>query len=480
MRFLIRPVRYGVVVNYLGQLMVFLGVAIAVPALIGLVAGEWTMLAGHLAVGALVSVVGLLLRGMTSESAIRPVEAFVVGGLIYLVATLCIAPTLRLGGLGWSDALFEGMSSWTTTGLSIIPDTSSVPRALLFARAWMQWCGGLGVVVLTIAVLVPPGSSASRLLATQVEKGDILPSAVFAARTLSSVYIAATAGAVVLLLLSGMGPFDAICHGLSGVSTGGFSTYNASLTHHWLPTLLVLLPVMALGAWPLPLFRQILRRNPGAVREEPQVPVLMALMVAWIAVFVLLFRTTDARLGAGPRDAIFLGVSLQSGTGYRTIEPAQLSSLGKLVMLVPMNIGGCIGSTAGAIKIYRLLVLFQLFRMTVYRTALRPHVLKPFLVAGRPLSRDEVESVAFFVLAYLGLLGLTAALFTASGYPTLDSLFECASALGASGFSVGLVQPSLPTWLKFVLMFNMWVGRIELIPAVLILYPRIWFLRRRR
>jgi len=438
------------------------------------------MAAAHLGLGAVVSLLGALLRCLTVESAIRPLEALVVGGLIYFVVTICTAPTMQLAGLAWPDALFEAMSSCTTTGLSMVADTSDMPRAFLFSRSWMQWYGGLSIVILTLAVLVPPGSSASRLLATQVEKGDVLPSAVYAARTLSKIYLALTVAAIFLLLLTGMGPFDALCHALAGISTGGFSTYSDSLTVHWLPTLLVLLPVMIVGACPLPLYRRVLRQGLSALREDPQVPVLLALTVIWIALFELLLATTEANLRASPHDALFLGVSLQSGTGFRTIEPAQLSELGKLVMLVPMNLGGCIGSTAGAIKIYRILVLFQLFRMTLYRSALRPRVLKPFLVAGRSLSRDEVETTAIFVLAYLVLLALSAGVFVAAGYVAVDSLFECASALGASGFSVGLVSPALPTWLKLVLIFNMWVGRIELIPAALILYPRVWLGPKRK
>ncbi len=480
MRILVRPVRHGVVLNYLGQLMMLLGAAIVVPAVVALPAAEWTMLLAHVVAGLVAAGVGWLLRRSTVESAIRPVEALVVGGLIYVVVTFTLAPIMRLGGLSWIDAIFEAMSSCTTTGLSMIGDTSAVPRTLLFTRALMQWYGGLGFVILTLAVLVPPGSSASRLLTTQLEKGEVVPSAVAAARSLSHLYLAYTLAAILLLLMGGVGIFDSFCYGLTTVSTGGFATHNASVAGFWWPSLLALIPFMLLGAWPLTLYRRWRAEGLQAVLGDAQVRVLTGLTVIWIAALMIVFRTTDAALGHGAMDAVFVGVSLQTGTGFTTVSPAALSPLGKLLMLLPMNIGGSLGSTAGAIKIYRVLVVLALLRMTIFRTVLRPAVVTPFMVGGRSLGRDEVETVAGFVIGYIALLVLSTACFVAAGFDPLGSLFECSSALGASGFTVGLASTALPVWAKLVLTFNMWVGRIEIVPAALVLYPRVWMGHRRR
>lgn len=480
MRFLLRPVRHGVVLNYLGQLMMLLGAGLLVPLPVALIAGEWWMAVAHVVMGAVAAGVGWLLRKLTVESAIRPVEALVVASIIYVVTTLVLTPVMHEGGLAWDDAVFESMSSCTTTALSMVADTSTVPRTLLFTRALMQWYGGLGFVVLTLAVLVPPGSSASRLLTTQLEKTDIVPSAVAAARSLARLYVVYTLVTVGLLLITGMDLFDAVCHGLTTVSTGGFSTRNASVAGVWLPSLLALIPFMLIGAWPLTLYRHWRHEGLAALHSNPQVRVLTALVVLWIVVLSVLFATTDAGLGTDFGDAVFLGVSLQTGTGFTTIRPAELSPLVKLVMLLPMNIGGALGSTAGAIKIYRVLVLVTLMRMTIFRVTLRQNVVKPFLVGGRSLGRDEVETVAAFVLGYLALLGLSTACFVAVGFDPLDSLFECSSALGASGFTVGLVSTRLPVWHKLLLTFNMWVGRVEIIPAALALYPPIWRGHRRK
>ncbi len=480
MRFLLRPVRHGVVLNYLGQLMVLLGAGLVVPALVAVATTEWLMLLVHLLAAGMAAVAGWLLRRITVESAIRPVEALVVAGLIYVLVTLGLAPIMHAGGLAWDDAIFEAMSSCTTTGLTMIGDTAGVSRTLLFTRALMQWYGGLGFVILTLAVLVPPGTSASRLLMTQLEKGEVLPSAVAAARSLAHVYAAYTAAIIVLLLVTGMGVFDALCHGLATVSTGGFSTRSTSLAGDGLATLVVLIPFMLLGGWPLAMYRRWRSEGISAVLRDAQVRLLTLLAVVWIATSLVLFRTTDAGLEHGVADAVFLGFSLQTGTGFTTVDPSTLSVAGKLMMLLPMNIGGALGSTAGAIKIYRLLVLAALLRMTIFRTVLPPAVVKPFMVAGRSLGRDEVETVAAFVIGYLALLGLSTACFAAAGLDPLDALFECSSALGASGFTVGLASRRMAVWQKLLLTFNMWVGRIEIIPAALVLYPPIWMGRRRR
>jgi trk system potassium uptake protein TrkH len=277
-----------------------------------------------------------------------------------------------------------------------------------------------------------------------------------------------------------MGLFDAVCHGLTTVSTGGFSTRNASVAGLWLPTLLALVPFMLIGAWPLTAYRHWRHEGLPALLQNSQIRTLTALTVLWIVVLGVLFLTTDASPDRSFQDAVFLGVSLQTGTGFTTVAPADLSPLAKLVMLLPMNIGGSLGSTAGAIKIYRVLVLVALLRMTIFRVALRPRVVKPFMVGGRSLERDEVETVAAFVIGYATLLALSTACFVAAGFDPLSSFFECSSALGASGFTVGLVSTRLPVWHKMLLTFNMWVGRVEIIPAALALYPPIWLRRRRK
>ncbi|MFW5866998.1 MAG: TrkH family potassium uptake protein [Armatimonadota bacterium] len=480
MRFLLRPVRHGVVLNYLGQLMMLLGAGLLVPVPVAVLSAEWMMGLAHIGMGGVVAGLGWVMRRLTVESAIRPVEALVVGSVIYLVTTLALTPVMHLGGLAWDDAIFESMSSCTTTALSMIHDTSVVPRTILFTRSLMQWYGGLGFVILTLAVLVPPGSSASRLLTTQIEKSDIVPGAVAAAKSLARLYGAYTLATIALLLISGMGLFESVNHGLTTVSTAGFSTRNASVAGLWLPTLLVLIAFMLIGGLPLTLYRHLRSEGLSALTGDAQVRTLIALALLWVAVFAVLFATTDAEAGKGFSDALFLGVSLQTGTGFTTVAPAELSPLAKLVMLLPMNIGGALGSTAGAIKIYRVLVIGALLRMTIFRVALPPNVVKPFLVGGRSLGRDEVETVAAFVIGYVALLGLTTACFVATGHDALDALFECSSALGTSGFTVGLASSALPTWQKLLLTFNMWVGRVEIIPAALALYPPIWLRRRRK
>lgn len=479
MRILLRPVRHGVVLDYLGQLLMLGGVGISVPALVALIHAEWTMLWVHLGMGAVAVGVGWLLRRCTVGSAIRPLEAFVVGGLIYPAIALVMTPIMHAAGLPWADSLFEAMSSCTTTALTMIGDTSSVPRTLLFTRALVQWYGGLGFVILSLAVLVAPGSSASRLLATQIEKDEVVPSAVAAARRLSGLYVALTLAVIVLLLAAGVGLFDSVCHGLTTVSTGGFPTHHESLAGFGWPGLFVLIPFMLIGALPLTLYRRLRTDGPSVLLTDAQAPVLLGLTGLCIVMFLVIFSTTDAHLGLGPVDAVFMGVSLQTNTGFATFSPGDLSPLGKVLMLGPMNVGGCLGSTAGALKLYRILVVLALMRMTTYRMVLRPAVVKPFLVAGRTLARDEVEAVAALVIGYVALLALSTGCFVAAGYDALDSLFECSSALGTSGFSVGLVSGALPTWAKLLLTFNMWVGRIEVIPAALLLFPHTWFARRR-
>ncbi len=480
MRFLIRPVRFGVVANYLGKLMVVLGVALALPAVVGVFAGEWRMAAAHAAAGLLAAGLGWAIDRLTVESSIRPTEALVAGGLIYIITTFAAAPTMWAAGLNWIDAVFEAMSSCTTTGLTVVGDVYRVPRTFLFSRALMQYYGGLGFVILTLAALVPTGTSASRLLATQLEKTDVVPSAVSAAKRLSKVYVGLMLASVIMLMLTGMAPFDSLCHGLTAVSTGGFSTWNHSLADVWLPSLVVLVPFMIIGAWPLTLLRRLRRNGLTAIVTDTQAPVLLGLTAIWVAVMGVLLVTVDAGPGRTMADAVFMGISLQTGTGYTTIAPADLSPTARLMMLIPMNIGGCIGSTAGAVKIYRLLVLVTLLRITLYRTALGTRIVKPFLVGGRQLNREEVETAAAFMLGYAVLLAASSACFIAAGYDPLDSLFECSSALGASGFTVGLTSAALPAWLKLVLIFNMWVGRVEIIPAALLLYPPTWFGRRRK
>lgn len=480
-RALAKPVRYRILLRYLAQIGLVIVVLKIPPVLVAYASQDWEFMQAQLLNMLLLCGISWPLVNITVPEGIRDNEVMVISALSFVLAAAFEAMPFTIVGLSGIDALFEAVSGVTTTGLSTLKHVQNYSDGVLFTRAWMQWYGGLGVVLFSIALLVlDKGVSAQRLVMSEIsDKRDILGNARSHLLKLLGIYSALTLIIICIFSLAGLSPLAAVTYAFSGVSTGGFAISDNSLADidtGWIQTLVALSGF--LGAISLPFYYRFGRFGRQELLSSPEIfalPLLIAITVG------LLFSCGDSFTGAvGDRlqTSLTMGLSAQTTTGFATVDMSQLNPASKLSLIISMSIGGCIGSTAGGIKILRLLIMLRLLQFFIARTALPAHAVLEKSLAGDRLEAEEIERVFLLLIIFMATVLCSWLLFLLMGYPPLDALFEVVSACSTTGLSAGLTRVELEPILKLVLIFDMLLGRVEFLAFLVLLYPRTWIKRR--
>ncbi len=468
-----------VVARYFGYLSLSLAAMAAVPAGVALGFGE-TMAAEHYAiVCAALLAGGVVLSRVPADDGIQINEGLVTVALTFIVGALAMSWPFMAAGLSFVDAFFEAVSGLTTTGLSTLASVEDKPVSFLFTRAWLQWYGGLAIIVVALAVIIGPSANAKRLSVDEGGGAEVVASARVRARGVLKVYVGLTIAGVVLLWIAGASPFDAIVHTFAAVSTGGFSSHDGGVAP--LPTLAAAgISLLSLfGAISFSLHFRALRSGPRTLWEDGEVRALITLVVLTsLALSGCMLAAGGAPGPALAGDAAFLAISAQTTTGFATVPVGDLSAAAKLILIVSMAIGGDMGSTAGGIKIFRLLVVGRLLQLLLARTCVASHAVMTPRIAGRIIDDVELRIACGVVAAYACVVAVSWFVFVAFAYDPLDALFEVVSAVATAGLSAGLASPGLPAALKGLLCVDMLMGRLEIIAILVLVYPRTWFARK--
>ena len=473
-------VRLPMVRVYLGQLAMLLGGLSLPPAVFTAIDGERAHALAYALVAAILGAGGWLLQRRRPDGDIQINEALVVVAAIFILASFVLALPMMAAGVGFVDALFEAVSGITTTGLSTFATLEDKPRSLLFTAAWLQWLGGIGIMVLSFALLFGQSASAKRLTGVLAEQQGLAGGTRAYAILVIRIYAGLTLLGVVALFAAGAGWFPAITLTLAAVSTGGYAPYNASLggLSGGIQNLTILLSVA--GAIAMPLYHEVLRGNWRAATEDVE---LRTLLVAGIVVSALLAgRAFAANDGNAPAlsDLIRTAFSAQTTAGFSTVAVGEFDTFSKVVLIFSMGVGGGVGSSAGGIKLLRIIVLIRLVQLTIQRTRLTPHAAVANNIAGRTWKNDELVQILAFVGLFTAVPLVSWLPFLWFGYDPLDALFEVVSATGTVGLSTGIAGPDLQPLLKGLLCIDMLLGRLEILPLLVLLAPRTWVGQRRR
>jgi trk system potassium uptake protein TrkH len=411
-------------------------------------------------------------------------EGFLFVAVSWLLASILGALPYWLSGWVPSllDAVFESVSGLTTTGATIVPDVEILPRSLLLWRSMTQWLGGMGIIVLFVVFLANVGADAMNLFRAEMP-GPTVERVMPRIRTMAGIlwrlYIGFTAVEIVVLLLAGMAPFDAVNHAFTAVATGGFSTKNASIEHFdSLAIEIALVFFMFLSGGNFALYYLAWQKGFRQLVANSEYMTYLGIMVtAVLSLAAILHTHTGAGLG-GLRDALFTGVSIMTSTGFTTANFDQWPPAAKIIILLLMFIGGCAGSTAGGIKVVRLLILLK----DAVRALL--HAIHPRLVTALKIDRKPVEAgilhmVLQFFFLFMLIFFVSVLLVAATGVDPFDAMGAVAASLGNVGPSFGIVSPAttyaaLPSFAKAVLTANMLLGRLELFTLLVLLHPEFW------
>jgi trk system potassium uptake protein TrkH len=474
-------VRLRVVFKYFGQLCLVLAALTAVTLLVSVLFGERDMSLRYAIVVFALIALGTALSRLPAPSSVQANEGMVLVALMFLFTPLIMSYPMMAAGLSFIDALFEAISGVTTTGLSTMATLAGAPATFLFSRAWMQWYGGLGIVILSLGLAMQPGLVAKGLAVTEAEAHDLVGGTRAHARRVMKVYVALTVIGILGALLVGVGLFDAVLYTFAAVSTGGFAPYDSSLgVFGWPAQLWVSLLCLA-GAVSLAFYHRI-----WVYRQRHLMPgdfaQVRALLVASLIISVLLGASMrsggDMSWSTVLHHAPQLAVSAQTTAGFASMPCLQLNADSKLILIFSMLVGGGVGSTAGGFKLLRLLIAASVFRFILVRTCLPQHAVVEPRLEGRVLEGDEIQEALLLILLFVAVVALSWLIFVAMGFDPLDSLFEVVSATGTVGLSVGITSESLPALLKGILCVDMLMGRLEIIAWLVLLYPGTWFGRR--
>jgi trk system potassium uptake protein TrkH len=475
---LVYAVRLPVVGKYLGQLALTLAIMTAVPAAVALLDGEHAVALRYGLVMAGLTLGALPTLRLPAPAHVQSNEALLIVALSFLAAALLMSYPMMAAGLSFADALFEAISGITTTGLTTVSGIEDKSRSFLFVRSWMQWYGGLGIAVLSVALLMGHHMAARRLM-EPVTGEPMVTTARSYARHILIVYLALTLACFGVLWFILEDALLAILHTLSSVSTGGFSPYSTSLAglDSWVARFAVMAFAFC-GAVPLIAYYRASQGGWRAIANDVEVHALVVTVVLVVVVLSALLSMHGATGMDTVLHATLLGISAQTGTGFSSTAVGDLDDASKLVLILSMFIGGGVGSTAGGVKLLRLVILLRLLQLMLRRTALSNHaVMKPRL-AGRPLGDEDLQRAMLVILLFTTTITVSCLGFVTFGHAPLDALFEVVSATATAGLSTGITGSELHPLLKTVLCVDMLLGRLEIVALLVILYPRTWIGKR--
>jgi trk system potassium uptake protein TrkH len=475
------------IAHLLSVLVLVLGLSMVLPALVSVWYGESAARTLFLAAG-LTGIVGLAMMALSGRPADRYLShrdgvAIVTGGWILagLVSTL---PYLLTGAIpGFTDACFESISGFTTTGSSIFADVERLPRGVLFWRSLTQWLGGMGIIVLSIAILPFLGIGGMQLYKAETPSpvvDKLTPRISDTAKVLWKVYVLLTLAQILLLRFGGMPLFDAVCHTFTTMPTGGFSTKNASIAaYNSLYIEIVVIVFMILAGMNFALHYKLLRGNFQSVRRDPEIRVYLLIFGALVLLVTAdLYGRTYSSASEALRYASFQVASLMTTTGYVTADYERWPALSQIVLLLCMFLGSMAGSTGGGIKTLRMLLLVKHAYLEIVRV-IHPHAMTVVKLGKTPVSQSVLRSVWGFFILFIGIYVLGVLLMSALGLDFMTAVSSVATCLGNVGPGLGAIGPmdhfgGLPPAGKWILIACMLLGRLEIYTVLVFLMPRFW------
>ena len=466
------------VLNYLGRILVYFTIILLLPLGVAYYYGEPLI---PFVTAQLVSILaGALLISIKPENELlRYKEGIAIVGLGWFFVSL-VGSIPYLFFTHPINAFFETMAGFTTTGATIFDRVEDLPRSLLFWRSLTQWLGGMGIIVLFVAVFPAMAKRGEKLFHAEypgLDLGKLKPRVEDTAIILYSVYLFYTLLEASILYALGFSPFDAITHAFTTLSTGGFSTHSESISYfNDVRVEAVITLFMFFGGTNFAVHYYMLtaRRNPF---RDMEFRVYVGIVA--IAVLILTLVNLD-RFDAleSFRRSVFQAVSIITTTGYTTSDFDTWSDSARVILLILMFIGGCSGSTAGGIKVVRLFLLLKYSIHQVLKAA-EPRIVRIVKYGEQTVGKEQLDAIAAFFILYILVFVFSSLVLALSNLDIITSISSVAACLGNVGPAMGLAgaaetYSALPYHVKFVLAVDMWVGRLEIFTVVSLFIPQFW------
>ena len=479
--------RWRLILHVVGLLTLFFGLTMALPLVVSLLFEDGSGIPMLLSLAITILFGASLTFGFrgTKIADIRQREGMAIVFFGWTAMGLFGALPFFLAGEGvsFTNAFFESVSGFTTTGSSILTNIEQHAEGILFWRSFIQWLGGMGIIVLSLAVLPFLKVGGMQLYKAEVPTpvpDKLKPRIQETAVTLWKVYIMFTFLQVLLLLAGGMNLYEAVCHAFTTMPTGGFSIKNTSIAHYnsiYFDTVFILFMLMA--GINFSLHYQMLKGKPLAIWRDAEgrfflfLSLVLVLLVSW-NIYGEVYNT----LGESIRYGAFQVVSILTTTGFATADYETWPAMSQIILFLCMFIGASAGSTGGGIKCLRLMLLFKYCARELF-LLVHPRSITHIKINGKPIPEEIIRSVIGFLALYIGLFAVCTVILSGLGVDFVTSLTAVASCIGNIGPGFGMVGPAenyavIPTLGKWLLIWCMLLGRLEIYTVIILLAPEFW------
>ena len=479
--------RWRYILNIIGILTFFFGLTMVIPLLVGLYYRDQSVIPLLKSMG-ITAIAGICLYFIfRSEKAevISQREGMAIVAVGWTAVGLFGALPFYFGNgfTSFVDAVFESVSGFTTTGASILTNIETVSKGLLFWRSFIQWLGGMGIIVLSVAILPFIGIGGMQLYKAEVPSpvpDKLKPRIRDTAMVLWKVYALISLAQTLLLMVGGMDLYDAVCHTFTTMPTGGFSTKNASIAHYnsvYFDCVFIFFMLMA--GINFSLHYQLLRGKPLIFWKDSECRFFLAtVLLLTVVVSLDVYGSVYENIGAALRYGSFQVVSIITTTGYATADYERWPAMSQLILLLCMFFGASAGSTGGGMKCLRIMLCFKYCYRELF-SLIHPHAVTQIKISGKTVPDDVLRSVVGFLALYVGLFALSAVVLAGMGVDFITSFAAVAASIGNIGPGFGMVGPvdnyaQIPLLGKWLLIWCMLLGRLEIFTVIILVVPEFW------
>ena len=475
-----------IVLRSLGILLICEAIALLPPTLVAFLYQDGDLPAFLITISIVLAVGAVLSFIKPTSKNIYARDGFAIVAMGWLLMSFFGAFPFYISGAfpSFIDSFFESSSGLTTTGSSVLTAVEGLPHGILFWRSFTHWIGGMGILVLTIAILPSLGAGSMQIMKAESPGpivGRIVPKLGKTAKILYSIYLGITLVEVLLLCLAGMNVFDAFIHALGTVGTGGFSNMNASVGYYnsalidWIITIFMIVCGVNFS-----LYYLIFKGNMKTFFKNNELRVYLCILLGAILLitFDLLARHTYDSFGEALRFSSFQAASVMTTTGYATTDFNEWSMFSKMILLILMFVGGCAGSTAGGLKVARAIICFKSIKHSL-KQIVHPNGYYSVRMDGKKIDDKTVLSVLNYFFIYMIIFTIGIIIISLDGFDFTTTLTSVITTLNNIGPGLGLVGPTgnfsaFSDVSKLVFSILMIIGRLEIYPILLLLTPDLW------
>ncbi|MDH5203126.1 MAG: TrkH family potassium uptake protein [Nitrospirota bacterium] len=476
-----------VILNVIGIALIFISFFMIFPVIISLIYKQSDTIT--LAISFFITLIsGSLLFFLTHKhkrEEIRHRDAFIIVTFTWIMMSFFASIPFMLSGTfhSFTDAYFESMAGFTTTGASVLKDFEVMPKGIMFWRCMTQWIGGMGIIVFALAILPMLGTGGMQLFKAEVPEVSVdklRPRFIDTAKALWFIYFALTSINAVLLMAFGMDFYDAICHAFTTMATGGFSTKNESMAYFKSPPIEYITSLfMFLAGVNYSLYFYVFKGKLSGLWKSNEFKFYLTVTaIATLLITISVWTSSSSSIIDSFRYSLFQVVSLMTTTGYATADFEKWTSFAQIILVTVMFFGGMIGSTGGGIKQVRILLMLKQGYREMYQL-IHPRAITTVKLDDKFLDKEVLGSIWGFVFLFLGVCIIATIGMAAVGTDIITSATTVISATCNVGPALGDAGPaenyaSIPDAGKWILIFCMLTGRLEVYTVLILLIPHFW------